>query len=87
MKDLLKICRRNILTAVLTVCLVLAVNIIFFFIYILRENQHKTTCPCWSMSMAKAQCRSIRSEASPESRYPPFPSAVREAESSSTRQL
>ena len=42
MKDLLKICRRNILTAVLTVCLVLAVNIIFFFIYILRENQHKT---------------------------------------------
>lgn len=41
MKDLLKICRRNILTAVLTVCLVLAVNILFFFIYIVRENLHK----------------------------------------------
>ncbi len=30
MKDLLKICRRYIIMAVLTVCLVLAVNIIFF---------------------------------------------------------
>ena len=29
MKDLLKICRRYIIMAVLTVCLVLAVNIIF----------------------------------------------------------
>ena len=41
MKDLLKICRRYIVTAVLTVCLVLAVNIIFFFVYVVRENMHK----------------------------------------------
>ena len=38
MKDLLKICRRYIIMAVLTVCLVLAVNIIFFFVYVVREK-------------------------------------------------
>ena len=41
MKDLLKICRRYIIMAVLTVCLVLAVNIIFFFVYVVREKMHK----------------------------------------------
>ena len=41
MKELLKICRRYIIMAVLTVCLVLAVNILFFFVYVVREKMHK----------------------------------------------
>ncbi len=41
MKDLLKICRRYILTAVFTICFVLGVNILFFFICLIRENRYK----------------------------------------------
>lgn len=41
MKDLLKICRRYILTAIFTICLVLGVNLLFLFVYLVRENMYK----------------------------------------------
>lgn len=42
MKDLLKICRRYIMTAVLTICFVLGINILFLFVYLIRENMYKS---------------------------------------------
>ena len=53
MKDLLKICRRYIMTAILTVCLVLGMNILFFFVYLVRENMYKADESYYSWRIAR----------------------------------